>query len=93
MTTVAEVSSANDGFAQMFTPPPPPPPIFRRRPVTEPLSFASNPLVSAASPPARSTRPFRTAHPAPLGNGQVPCRPTSPVRRLSYLPSPPATLH
>ena len=87
--TALEAVFARCGSAQMFTPPPPPD--FRRQPVAGPLSFASNPLASAASPHARSTRRFRTAHPTPLGSGQASCRPTSPVRRLSYQPSLPAT--
>ena len=69
-------------FAQMFTAPPAP--VFRRQPVTGPLSFASTPLTSAASPHARSTRPFRTAHPIPSESGQNVCRRTPPVRLLFH---------
>ena len=88
-TAALEAVFARCVSAQMFTPPPD----FRRQPVAGPLSFASNHLASAASPHARSTRRFRTAHPAPLGSGQGSGRPTSTVRRLSYQPSPPTTLH
>ena len=48
VTTVAEVSSAHDVFAQLFTPPPPP--------VAGPLYSLSTPLYTAAPPHARNSR-------------------------------------
>ena len=53
VTTVAEVSSAHDVFAQLFTPPPPD---FHHPPVAGPLYSLSTPLYTAAPPHARNSR-------------------------------------
>ena len=50
VTTVAEVSSAHDVFAQV------PPPDFHHPPVAGPLYSLSTPLYTAAPPHARNSR-------------------------------------
>ncbi len=89
VTTVAEVSSANDVFARM----PPPPPIFVTRPLAGPLSFLSALLDSSASSHARCPICFRTTHQTTPERRQGAYRRTSHVWHIPYeSPSPRRTI-
>ena len=67
VTTVAEVSSTNGVFAQMFTPPPPPPPIF----VSRPQQARSTSSQLPSTPPRRRTRADLTRPAYPVRNPQA----------------------